>query len=78
MSERRLPTWTEIANNSLAGLKLTRTTASSVRDELNSDWRPAGTPLTPQAAEARTEVLRRIELIKTLVDEAKDFLEKAR
>jgi hypothetical protein len=78
MNERSLPTWPQMADNSLAYLTSARKTVSSVRDELNSDWRPVGSSLTPQAAEARREVLRLVGEIKSLIDEAKNYLNEAR
>lgn len=78
MSDQTLPTWAEMATTALAHLDTARIAASSVRDELTSDWRPVGTALTPEAAEARREVLRVARQIKDLVDEAKGYLEAAR
>jgi hypothetical protein len=52
-----LPTRATLFNDCLAPLGNARTSLSEVRDWLNSDWQPIGSPLT---AEARQSALRAI------------------
>jgi hypothetical protein len=74
-SEKELPTWREIEAHALRHLDAARTEMSEVRDWLNSDWRPLGSPLSGADASARREVLRIVGEVKGLVDQAKDVLE---
>jgi len=73
-SESELPTWGEIEDHALRHLDAARNEMSEVRDWLNSDWRPAGSPLTAAQAGARREVLRIAAEVKMLIDQAKDVL----
>ena len=45
-SDRELPTWGEIEDRALRHLGAARNEMSEVRDWLNSDWSPPGSPLT--------------------------------
>lgn len=74
MSDRELPTWDEIEAHALRHLDAARNGMSEVRDWLNSDWRPLGSPLTGAQAGARGEVLRIVGEVKSLIDQAKDAL----
>lgn len=74
MRESELPTWAEIVNHALHHLDDARDEMSSVRDWLNSDWRPLGSPLTTPEADARGEVLRIVGEVKDLIDQAKGIL----
>jgi cell division protein FtsL len=74
MRESELPTWDEIERHALRHLHTARNEMSEVRDWLNSDWRPLGSPLTSSAADARSEVLRIAGEVKRLIDQAKDAL----
>jgi hypothetical protein len=69
-----LPTWREIENHALRHLHSARNEMSEVRDWLNSDWRPLGSPLTRSAADVRSEVLRITGQVKDLIDQAKGLL----
>ena len=73
-SESQLPTWDEIKTRALHHLDAARSEMSEVRDWLNSDWRPAGTPLTEADARARTDVLRIVGETKNLIDQAKSAI----
>lgn len=73
-SDRELPTWDEIEAHALRHLGAARNEMSEVRDWLNSDWRPLGSPLTDTDAAARREVLRIVGEVKNLIDQAKDAL----
>lgn len=73
-SDGGLPAWGEIEGHALRHLNAARNEMSEVRDWLNSDWRPAGSPLTAAQAGARGEVLRIAGEVKTLIDQAKDIL----
>jgi hypothetical protein len=75
VKDSELPTWHEIEGHALHHLHAARNEMSEVRDWLNSDWRPAGSPLTGSAATARREVLRITGQIKDLIDQAKDLLQ---
>jgi hypothetical protein len=77
VANRSLPTWPEIEAHALRHLDAARNEMSEVRDWLRSDWRPAGTPLTPVAADARREVLRMVGEVKDAVDRAKGILQEA-
>jgi len=70
-SDSNLPTWEEIERHALRHLDAARGEMSEVRDWLQSDWRPVGTPLTSAAASARSEVLRIVGEVKDLIDQAK-------
>jgi hypothetical protein len=74
VNEAELPTWREIEGHALRHLDAARTEMSEVRDWLNSDWRPLGSPLTDAEATARSEVLRIGGEVKRLIDQAKDIL----
>lgn len=69
-----LPTWAEIEAHALRHLGAARNEMSEVRDWLNSDWRPLGSPLSDADAAARSEVLRIAAEVKNLIDQAKDML----
>lgn len=72
--DSQLPTWSEIKDHALHHLDAARNDMSEVRDWLRSDWRPVGTPLSAADARARTEVLRVVGEVKTLIDQAKNAL----
>lgn len=74
MPDSELPTWPEIEAHALGHLNAARNEMSGVRDWLNSDWHPLGTPLPDADARARREVLRIAREVKTLIDQAKDIL----
>lgn len=74
MNSDSLPTWPEIKIHAVRHLHTARTEMSEVRDWLNSDWHPLGTPLTDADAAARREVLRITGEVKRLIDQAKDAL----
>ncbi len=74
MADSELPTWDEIENHALRHLHAARNEMSEVRDWLNSDWRPLGSPLTTEQAGARREVLRITGEVKSLIDQVKDVL----
>jgi hypothetical protein len=69
-----LPTWPEIKGHALGHLNAARNEMSEVRDWLNSDWRPVGSPLTDAEAEAKHKALRIVGEVKKLIDEAKGIL----
>lgn len=46
---------------------------SAARDWLNSDWWPQGTPLTDDAADARTKALALIGTVKGQIDQIKNL-----
>jgi hypothetical protein len=73
-SDRELPTWGEIEDRALRHLGAARNEMSEVRDWLNSDWSPPGSPLTTAQAAARSEVLRITGEVKRLIDQAKGIL----
>lgn len=73
-NDRKLPGWPEIEAHALRHLDAARNEMSDVRDWLNSDWHPLGTPLPDADARARSEVLRIAGEVKTLIDQAKDIL----
>ena len=73
-SDSQLPTWGEIEGHALRHLDAARGEMAEVRDWLNSDWRPLGSPLTTAQAGARSEVLRITGEVKRLIDEAKGVL----
>lgn len=77
MQAHQLPTWNEIVGNTRESLNKSRNAASEARDWIMSDWRPVGSSLTDDAAEARTTVLKLAGQIKNLVDQAKDALARA-
>lgn len=74
-TEGELPPWGEIEDHALLHLHKARTEMSEVRDWLNSDWRPLGSPLSSSAASARSEVLRIAGEVKNLIDQAKGLLQ---
>ena len=74
-SDDSLPTWPEIKRDALSHLDAARGEMSEVRDWLNSDWRPLGSPLTGADANARREVLRIVGEVKNLIDQAKGLLQ---
>ena len=71
-----LPTWREIKRGAISDLNAARSAMSDVRDWLNSDWRPLGSPLTVADADARDETMRIVGQVKNLIDQAKDLLER--
>lgn len=71
-----LPTWPEIKGHAVDHLHAARIEMSDARDWLNSDWRPAGQPLTGAEAKARHEALRIVGHVKELIDEAKGLLQR--
>jgi len=73
-SDGSLPTWGEIEAHALRHLDAARNEMSEVRDWLNSDWKPLGSPLSNSQADARAEVLRIIGQVKDLIDQAKGLL----
>jgi hypothetical protein len=73
-SDSELPTWDEIERHALRRLNAARNEMSEVRDWLNSDHSPPGSPLTTAQAGARREVLRITGEVKRLIDQAKDAL----
>jgi len=75
MNEADLPTWLEMRDRALSHLSAARGEMSEVRDWLNSDWRPLGSPLTGADANARREVLRIVGDVKNLIDQAKGLLQ---
>lgn len=77
-ADSNLPTWDEITGHALRHLDAARTEMSEVRDWLNSDWHPLGTPLSAADGRARTEVLRIVGEVKNLIDQAKGALYEAR
>jgi len=76
-SDDSLPTWPEIKSHALRHLSAARNEMSEVRDWLNSDWRPPGSPLSDTDANARTEVLRIVGDVKERIDRAKGILQEA-
>jgi hypothetical protein len=74
VNEAELPTWGKMRDHALHHLDAARGEMSEVRDWLNSDWRPLGSPLSDAAAAARSEVLRITGEVKNLIDQAKDIL----
>ena len=74
MGDGSLPTWAEIEAHAIRHLHAARNEMSEVRDWLNSDWRPAGSTLTPAAADARREVLQIVGEVKEAIDRAKGIL----
>lgn len=58
--------------------RVDRVAARGAADWLRSDWAPAGTSLSDDAAKARMNVLRRVAEIKQLVDECKNDLDACR
>jgi hypothetical protein len=74
VNEAELPTWREIEVHALRHLDAARTEMSEVRDWLNSDWRPLGSPLSDADGTARREVLRIVGEVKSLIDQGKDIL----
>jgi len=73
-SDSELPTWGEIEGHALRHLDAARNEMSEVRAWLRSDWRPTGSPLTAEQAGARSEVLRIVGAVKSLIDQAKDVV----
>ena len=73
-SDSNLPTWDEIEAQARFHLHTACTEMSDARDWLNSDWRPLGSPLTAAQAGARSEVLRIVDEVKKLIDQAKGVL----
>lgn len=69
-----LPTWPEIKRGAVSDLDAARNAMSDVRDWLNTDWRPLGSPLTKAEAEARNEVMKIVGQVKDLIDQAKGML----
>jgi hypothetical protein len=76
MQEHELPTYAEIEKRALAHLDAARNEMSEVRDWLRSDWRPLGTPRPDGAADASAEVLNIVGKVKTLIDQAKNALDR--
>jgi hypothetical protein len=76
MRNGELPTWAGIEAHALRHLHAARNEMSEVRDWLNSDWRPLGSPLTTAQADARSEVLRIVGEVKNLIDQAKGLLQE--
>jgi hypothetical protein len=70
-----LPTWAEIEGHALRHLSAARNEMADVRDWLNSDWRPLGSPLTDSQADARGEVMRIVGEVKWLIDKAKGVIQ---
>lgn len=77
MADSSLPTWGEIEAHALRHLHAARNEMSEVRDWLNSDWRPAGSPLSDADAAARRQVLWTVAEVQGLIDQAKGALERA-
>ncbi len=77
MESHELPTWNTIVSSALDELDTARNGLSEARLWLASDWRPVGSPLTPQAGDARAEALRKISAAKDLIDAAKSALYRA-
>lgn len=73
----RLPTQAEMFKNALDELDLARSGLSQAAAWLRSDWRPIGSPLPAEAADARTEVWQLIGKAKALIDHAKGEAHKA-
>jgi hypothetical protein len=76
VDDSSLPTWPEIEAHALRHLHAARNEMSDVRDWLRSDWRPAGSPLTDPAANARTEIVRAVAEVQAIIDRAKNLLER--
>jgi hypothetical protein len=74
VNEAELPTRGEIKDHALSHLNAARNEISEVRDWLNSDWRPLGSPLSDADSTARSEVLRIAGEVKRLIDQAKGVL----
>lgn len=74
MTEADLPTRAEVKSRALEHLHRARVAMADARDELNSDWRPLGAPLSDTDATARSEALRIVGEVKALIDEAKGVL----
>lgn len=74
-SEAVLPTRAEIKTSALRHLDTARNQMSEVRDWLNSDWRPLGSPLTDAEVKARAGVLQIVGEVKGLIDQAKWMLD---
>jgi hypothetical protein len=77
MREHELPTWNDIVDKAADSLHTARNAASEAADWMRSDWRPVGTALSDQAADARTEVFDIVRKIKDLVDQSAAVLERA-
>lgn len=69
-----LPTRSEIKGHALRHLDAARNEMSEVRDWLNSDWRPRGSPLSDADADALSKVLQIAGEVKNLIDQAKGLL----
>lgn len=74
MNEAELPTRADIKKHALSHLHTARTEMAEVRDWLNSDWRPLGSPLSDADADASRAVLRITGEVKNLIDQAKSIL----
>lgn len=68
-----LPTWDDVAAETLDSLDRARNDLSAARDWLRSDLRP-GTVLTAEAADARADALVAIGKFKAGIDLAKNAL----
>lgn len=77
MKAHELPTWNEILGQARDSLDIARNAASDAASWMRSDWRPVGSSLTDEAADARTELFEIVGQIKALVDQGKDALERA-
>jgi hypothetical protein len=74
MHEQDLPTWNDLIGLAFEDLHTARVSLSDARDHLHSDWRPLGTAITSQEADARSRALSLIGQAKTLIDQAKNAL----
>ncbi|MQA17359.1 MAG: hypothetical protein GEV09_25545 [Pseudonocardiaceae bacterium] len=77
MEEHELPTQREMFLNTLAELDEARNHTSEAANWVRSDWRPLGTTLTDQGANARDTVLDNVGKIKNLIDQTKNALHDA-
>lgn len=72
-----LPTRDEMIRNALADLERASSALSDARDWLNSDWRPVGSSLTDEQADARTATRDAIAACKKHIVPATDALLRA-
>jgi hypothetical protein len=73
MRDEELPTWPQIAKNTVAELDRSRDGLSEAGSWLRSDWKP-GTVLTDAQADGRILARRLIGEAKELIDQAKQAL----
>lgn len=72
-----LPTREEMLAHALVSLEQAREALSDARDWLASDWRPVGSALTSEQAEARSTTRQVVGRCKGEIDTAADALRRA-